>query len=195
MSLDTWDPRGGIDVPIAELVDQWRDALATGADGLTISGGEPLAQAAALDVLLTAVDDARRDVSARTGGEYDVLLYTGFELDELDDTQRSAARRADALVTGRYRAGEPTELIWRGSANQRLRPQTDLGVRRYRPYLDHVPDEPPIQVRAEPDGFWIVGVPRRGTLTALERGLHREGLILDGVSWRPASCRAARRAP
>lgn len=184
MSLDTWDPRGGTGVPIDTLVDEWRAAIDAGAAGVTISGGEPLAQAAALNVLLVEIQKVRREAGARTGAEYDILLYTGFEPDELDAEQRRAAGRADVLVSGRYRAAEPTDLIWRGSANQRLHLQTALGRRRYSASVDLAPEHPPIQVRAEPDGFWVVGVPRRGTLSVLERQLRRGGVAVDAVSWR-----------
>jgi len=162
MSLDTWDPTGGVELTVEQLVGMWRDAGAAGAQGVTISGGEPLAQAAALTA----------------------LLFTGFEFDELDTTQLGAARLADAVVTGRYRAGEPTDLIWRGSANQRLHLNTDLGRRRYAEFVDLAPQRPPIQVRAEHDGFWLIGVPRRGTLPRLERGLRDDGLDVDTVTWR-----------
>ena len=87
------------------------------------------------------------------------------------------------LITGRYRVAETTELIWRGPANQRLRTLTELGRRRYRPFLEAEPARPPIQVHAHADGVRVVGVP----LAALERALRRDGSAVDAVSWRPAT--------
>ncbi|MCW2502985.1 MAG: radical activating enzyme [Actinomycetia bacterium] len=184
MALDTWDTGGGAEVALDTLTRQWRDALDAGADGITISGGEPLAQATALTAFLGDIDRVRRETAQRTGGEYDILLYTGYDPSDLDDSQIAAARRADVLVTGRYQAKAPTGLIWRGSANQVMHLHTDLARRRYAEYVDFTPEQPPIQIRADPDGFWLVGVPRKGTLSALERGLRRGGMDLNWTSWR-----------
>ncbi|CAO0827169.1 hypothetical protein SMICM17S_10724 [Streptomyces microflavus] len=65
----------------------------------------------------------------RTGRDADLLdLYTGWEDAEVGASPRAQAvlGLADAVITGRYRAGEPTRLVWRGSANQNLIPQTPL---------------------------------------------------------------------
>lgn len=183
MSHDTWDPNGGMAVGIGQVEEAWRDAVAAGADGMTISGGEPLAQAAALTTLLRRTSATRTSMS----GEHDVLLYTGFELDELDEEQLGAASLADVVVTGRYRTGEPTGLVWRGSANQRMHLNTDLGRRRYTPYVDCAPDRPSLQLLPVHNGFWLIGIPRRDTLRNLERSLRADGLSLNTVTWRNAA--------
>ena len=132
-----------------------------------------------------AAPDRREPARGGGGGrDHDLLLFTGFELDELEPAQLGATRLADVVITGRYRAAEPTDLIWRGSANQRMHLNTDLGRRRYAEFVDLAPQRPPIQVRPEHDGFWLIGVPRRGTLQILERGLRRGGLPVSAVTWR-----------
>jgi anaerobic ribonucleoside-triphosphate reductase activating protein len=181
MSLDTWDPAAGTDVDVDALLDRWRDAVAAGATGLTVSGGEPLAQPGPLRTFLDGVRGIQGDV------ECDILLYTGFEPDELSGEQRQAAARADVLVTGRYEAGRPTRLIWRGSANQRMTPQTELGRQRYATHLAEEPANPPLQVRVDGTGAWIVGVPTEGTLSRLNREFRARNLLVDRVSWRPES--------
>ncbi|WP_326953447.1 4Fe-4S single cluster domain-containing protein [Amycolatopsis sp. NBC_01286] len=178
MSRDTWDPNGGTDVPIAELVALWRRAVAAGADGLTVSGGEPLEQA---EPLARFLDEARA-----VGGdqEPDFLLYTGFELDELDVTRRAVLARADAVVTGRYQVALPTGLLWRGSANQQLIPLTDLGRDRYAAYTDFVVDHPPIQIAVDDERLFVIGVPPPGALPRLERALRDQGIAFREVAWR-----------
>jgi anaerobic ribonucleoside-triphosphate reductase activating protein len=185
MSRHTWDPLGGTAVPVPALTRLWREALADGADGLTVSGGEPLDQPAGLAALLKAAAEAR----VEAGREADLLLYTGYEEAEIDaDPARSAAAgHADVLVTGRFRAAEPTALVWRGSANQRMVPRTPLGRARYAAHLDRQATGPRIQVveGAEGEGdVRLYGVPGRGELAALERGLRRAGIRLTGTSWR-----------
>src|SRR5262245_27176267 len=119
MSQETWSTDGGASMSVAELTASVAAAMDRGADGLTVSGGEPLEQAAALTELLRRVDDARCGRPP-----FDIMVYTGYELGELTEPQRTAAAIADVLVTGRYRVVEPTGLTWRGSANQTLRLQT-----------------------------------------------------------------------
>ncbi|MEY9893387.1 anaerobic ribonucleoside-triphosphate reductase activating protein [Catenulispora sp. MAP5-51] len=188
MSRDTWDAAGGVRITVDELVDQWKAALADGATGLTVSGGEPFAQPGPLAEFL------RRAAEVRAGhgyadagyGEPDVLLYTGYELDELDRDQLAATQYADALITGRYQAGRPTDLIWRGSANQRLQPLTELGRRRYESCVDKRVASPALQLRVDTSGVWIIGVPRPGTLSRIDRALRRAGVVVDDVTWRPS---------
>lgn len=182
MARDTWDPGAGTEVDVEVLTERWRRAIGRGATGLTVSGGEPLEQPGPLRAFLEAADRVRREST----GEFDFLLFTGYELDELDEEQRRAADRADVLITGRYEAGQPTKLVWRGSANQRMIPQTDLGRRRYAEHEDDRPENPALQVRVDGTGVWIVGVPDHGVLPRLDRAFRAGGLVAERVSWRPS---------
>ncbi|ANW19125.1 4Fe-4S single cluster domain-containing protein [Streptomyces clavuligerus] len=149
MSRHTWDPRGGTVRTVPELLELWRTALARGADGLTVSGGEPLDQPEGVAALLAGA--ARlRTAAAGPAAPADLLLYTGYEDGEIarDPARTAAVRSADALVTGRFRAAEPTGLVWRGSANQRLRPLTALGRARYAEHLERA-EEPGPRLQAE----------------------------------------------
>lgn len=187
MSRDTWPVDAGLSRPVAELIALAWSAMAAGADGLTISGGEPLAQARPLAEFLRGVHNARTSLSADSPSrrDFDIMLYTGYDLDELTEEQRAAAELADLLITGRYRVAEPTGLIWRGSANQAMHLQTPLGRARYESFVDFTPEHPPLQLEAEPDGTVVlIGVPRRGTLQAIEAALREHGIAPDSVSWR-----------
>lgn len=181
MSRDTWDPGAGVERSVEELAALWARALADGARGLTVSGGEPLAQPAALAAFLAAV---RTDDAAVRADDTDILLYTGYDLDELDDTQLRAAGYADVLITGRYEAGRPTRLIWRGSANQQMVIQTPLGAQRYAEYEDAEAERAPMQVTVDDDGdLLMLGVPPPGTLSRLDGLLRGRGVRLDRRSW------------
>jgi anaerobic ribonucleoside-triphosphate reductase activating protein len=152
-----------------------------GADGITISGGEPLDQASALAAFLCRARECRVvPGSLKT----DILLYTGYELAEARQRSPSSLALADAVITGRYRISEPTRLIWRGSARQRLIPLTELGWERYRRYINAEAARPTLQVGSDAAGFWIIGVPRNGDLARLEREFRNRGISLSGVSWR-----------
>jgi anaerobic ribonucleoside-triphosphate reductase activating protein len=86
-----------------------------GIRGVTLSGGEPFAQASALaDVL----DDVRT-----WAPHLDVMAYTGFRYEELLDgtaEQQRLLALIDLLVDGPYVRAEHGDLLWRGSRNQRL---------------------------------------------------------------------------
>ena len=68
-SVDTWDPAGGAVLPVAQaadlVVEQVRDL---GLDGITISGGEPTDQGAALTALLDQVRRALAPAGPRRAG-------------------------------------------------------------------------------------------------------------------------------
>jgi anaerobic ribonucleoside-triphosphate reductase activating protein len=177
MSRDTWDPRGGVSVPVPDLTALLRRLAARGTDGLTISGGEPLDQAPALADLLAAVPVPGADV----------LVYTGYETDEAFRVGAAALRHADAVITGRYDAVRPTRLVWRGSANQSLHPLTDLGRRRYSGYLEQEVTGSSVEVLADGESMLLVGVPRKGELRTLEKELAKNGVVPAELSWRPSS--------
>lgn len=123
-SPEALDFAGGEAVSVADLA-AW--ALAQdGIEGLTFSGGEPMAQAAGLCRLVDAVR-ARADLG--------VVCYTGDTLerlrDEGTDDQRALLTRVDLLIDGPYIREQHAKILWRGSANQRLLPLTD----RYRDLL------------------------------------------------------------
>lgn len=182
VSRDTWPPDGGVEVPEVWFADAWAAALAHGATGLTVSGGEPTEQPAALLALLRAVRSAPVPSGARP---VDVLVYTGRERDEFTALVPGAADLVDALITGPYRAAEPTTLIWRGSANQRLHLLSDLGRERYGGFVAHRPARPPMQVVVDDTDVQYVGVPRAGGLPRMERSLRISGVQTGRSSWRP----------
>lgn len=186
VSRDTWEPSAGDDAANDELEQIWAAALADGADGLTVSGGEPLQQADELADLLERCVEHRAD--AGRAADADILLYTGYEPEELSGLGEAAARalsRVDALITGRYRAAEPTGLVWRGSANQRLTARTELGRAKYGPHLESVEDAARLQVAVDADDVRLIGIPRRGDLARFERSLRESGVSFRDVSWRP----------
>lgn len=115
---DAHDPAGGASIEVDALA--WEIAL-SGADGLSISGGEPFLQAGALAELVRLVR-RQRDLG--------VIAYTGFTLEELAGVPDARALLActDLLVDGAYVRELDDGRGVRGSANQRLLPLTD----RYR---------------------------------------------------------------
>lgn len=161
-----------------EAILEWCRGL-DGVDGVTISGGEPSEQPEALAELVTGLGWFQREYG------WDLLCYTGVEENEFARRCPVAYGSLDALITGPYRVTEPTDLAWRGSANQRIVPLTDLGRERYGQWVDAAVSTPQVQVEVTDERIWLIGVPRRGDLSTVERMLAGRGVVLDGVSWRP----------
>jgi len=110
---ESWDREGG-EVISVEALAAWILAQ-PGIEGITLSGGEPLLQAAALGAVIAQVRQVR---------DLGVMCYTGDRYERLR-AQGTAAQRAllaqvDLLVDGPYQEAEHDDLLWRGSRNQRL---------------------------------------------------------------------------
>ena len=149
----------------------------TGTEGVTLSGGEPFAQPAALAAVLDRVRAVRPDYSA--------VAYSGFRHEALlraGAGARALLSRVDLLIDGPFQAARQADLRWRGSANQRLIPLTE----RYREVL-LLPDHGAgIEVELDPDGSlsWA-GVPdQAGFRQRFEAGLADQGYVLTPESSR-----------
>jgi anaerobic ribonucleoside-triphosphate reductase activating protein len=165
VSLDTWAPlQNGTTVErVMSTITPW---LAE-AEGITISGGEPFDQPAALHALLT---DLRAQSSA------DILVYSGYALEALDMT--AFAGLIDALITDPFRQDQPQTLALRGSDNQRLTCLTPIGAARFASFRDHiVGDEKTLDIMFDgPDGeIFLAGIPKRGDLKRLAMLLESQG--------------------
>jgi anaerobic ribonucleoside-triphosphate reductase activating protein len=117
---ETWDFNAGQDYSIARLL-QWIGSL-KGIEGLTISGGEPMAQELPLCTLLHWTREFFPNLS--------IGMFTGYAELELGKFAMwpSIRHRLDFAVVGRYNALRPVQLPMVTSANQKL-----LIFRRYRP--------------------------------------------------------------
>lgn len=165
ISADTWEPSIGW-TTIEEVMATVRP-MAAMADGLTVSGGEPFEQPAALAALLKDW----RDVS-RTS----VLVFTGFEFGAVEPWLRENPGLVDAVITGPFRSDQPQTLVMRGSDNQQLHVLTALGktFAAYERRLEE--DDKRLDVMFDADGSaWIAGIPTRGDMGRLRRNLAAEG--------------------
>ncbi|QKV74891.1 4Fe-4S single cluster domain-containing protein [Amycolatopsis sp. Hca4] len=179
VARDTWPATAQQEVEVSALLAWCASLDPASVDGITISGGEPSEQPEALTKLVEGLDEFRQ------AHDWDILCYTGTEYDVFKKRCPEVPALVDAIMTGPYRAGEPTDLVWRGSANQQLVPTTERGRVRYGPWLDAVTEHPALQVQVDDDRIWMIGVPRRGDLARLRRALDNQGIRLEEASWRP----------
>lgn len=129
---------GGREISVDALAAELATAKAAGVEGLSLSGGEPLQQAAASAALL----DAARALGMST------LAFSGYTLDEICALPDGPAvlARLDVLIDGRYVSTERLASGLRGSANQRIQ----LLTSRYT--LADVEATPVAEIRIGPTG-------------------------------------------
>ena len=135
-------------------------AVRAGVEGVSLLGGEPMAQAAGLA-------EFARD--ARAAG-LSVMVYTGYTLDELraspDPGVAALLAQTDLLLDGRYdrtrpEAGAAAPRRWVGSTNQRLHFLTD----RYDPADPCFTAPNTVEFHLTPDGLELNGWPAHGAAT------------------------------
>lgn len=123
-------------------------------EGITISGGEPFAQAAALAALMEGIR-RRRDLG--------LILYSGYRLAALHKVARREGgvqrllAQIDLLIDGRYVESENDGARLNGSANQCVIPLTG----RYLQNLDHYDSSlaRSVEVHVDVDLRMLVGIP------------------------------------
>ena len=110
---ETWPFEGGFEVTPEDVVEHVKRNLLT--RGVTFSGGEPFAQAAAHAELARQLKAAGYEVASYTGYTFEQLL------EEQDPAKLDLLQQLDILVDGPFRQEELSlELRFRGSANQRI---------------------------------------------------------------------------
>lgn len=166
ISADTWGP-GHRRLSLEQLLEQITPWLHE-ADGITISGGEPFDQFDALRSLLE---------SLRQRSDLDILVYSGYSLEQLDEPLFQARGLIDALISDPYIEALGQTMALRGSDNQRLSLLTPLGrarLGRYERQLE--PADKALDLMFDESGsVWMAGIPRRGDLLRLRDLLHEQG--------------------
>ena len=107
----SWDFGSGVEMDLDEIMDIIREEDFD----VTLSGGDPLYHPEAVRELSRRVVDAG----------HKVWLYTGFTIEEIEADPRLsyALEFIDTVVDGPYiEALRDTDLLFRGSSNQRIIP-------------------------------------------------------------------------
>ena len=170
ISADTWSTGHG-DVALADLLVQLAEHLPH-ADGVTISGGEPFEQPAALVALLAAL---------RHATSVDILVYSGYPIESLAQTLAKASGLVDALITDPFDLHSAHSRPLRGSDNQRMHLLTALGRERFAQYERPLTaQDKSLDVMFDEDGsVWFAGIPSRGDFQRLRDLLNDEGHVVQ----------------
>lgn len=169
---ESWGTQGGTWV---NPVDLAFTLLAPIDNDLTVSGGEPTEQSAAVAALL---GEARR--LGRT-----TWVYTGRRLEDLvaegDDDTLMMLSLTDVLVDGPYEKQVAGGVGYRGSRNQRIIRLTDSIPAE----LAEAGQAGKIEVRLDSeDGLVLIGIPEPETLPKMAAALADRGIGLESRHWR-----------
>ncbi len=82
-----------------------------GVKKITFSGGEPFDQPKQLKYIL---EDLKKS------GFEDILVYTGYEYEEIKEKYSDILKYIDVLIAGRFIEGLESDYIWKGSENQKM---------------------------------------------------------------------------
>lgn len=159
---------GGMQVSVDLLAEE---LLETDIEGVTFSGGEPMAQARALSMLIDKIL-GQRDMS--------FMSYSGFTFEQLARSgtvdQKSLLARLDILVDGLYIPELHTDLRWLGSSNQRV-----LFLTERHQHLSSTLDDRGVWVEFEVEksgALQWMGIPPRGFRNQFEKGMNDQGIDL-----------------
>ena len=122
-------------------------------DGFTISGGEPFLQSDELLLLLSYL----------TPISTDILIYTGYRLEELRELNSKSINgildSAAVIIDGAYIEGLNNDSVLRGSSNQQIHIMNPSYKARYQQYLANTQNQ--IQNFTTVDGVVSVGIHRK----------------------------------
>ena len=182
VSQDTWSADPGRNMDVAQLLAWCRETTGGAFDGVTISGGEPCDQPLALAELLDGLAQWR----SSAGLDFDILCYSGHALATLKKKHARLLSRLDALIPEPFVQARPLTQPWRGSSNQPLVPLSQRGHQRYAQHVDALaqPQDKRMQTMVEADRVWVVGIPARGDMQALEASCLAQGIAFVRPSWR-----------
>ncbi|MCI8306749.1 MAG: radical SAM protein [Lachnospiraceae bacterium] len=156
---------------IAELAGYFSDIDDT--EGITVSGGEPFLQAAALYEMIDLIQ-AKRD--------YGVIIYTGFEYEELRNSGDMSVRRllacTDILIDGRYVKSLDDGKAYRGSSNQRIIQLSDRYKDVFETYYFEN-NKRNIEIDVEEKNVYLVGVPSKYGLETWRKFKKKAGCESD----------------
>ena len=133
-------------------------------DGFTLTGGDPFAQADALNQLLAEL----------TKFSDDILVYTGFDYDEVVLKYPQIVSKIGVMIDGKYIQERNNGAILRGSDNQRIIILNHRLACKYHEYLVSTHNE--IQNFTAYDGIISVGIHRPGYENQVDTILKAKGL-------------------
>jgi anaerobic ribonucleoside-triphosphate reductase activating protein len=117
---------------------------------VTFSGGEPLFQKDAMLLLLKLIKNENRDI--------DIMLYTGMTTECFNNEYREFQEYIDLSVTEPFIAELHSNLLWRGSMNQKIiSPSGKYSVSVLQKWMNS--ESAGIKIHINENRYFIYGIP------------------------------------
>jgi anaerobic ribonucleoside-triphosphate reductase activating protein len=172
MTPELFEQREAAARPIGEVFSNVLQ-MAPGHDGITISGGEPFEQAAALAELA-------RLILSHT--HLDIMVYSGYTIDEIRTAgaeREDFLTHIDILMDGRFEMRTANRKLWRGSDNQRMHLLTPRASKYARFVNAEYDGSRKLHIGAADDGsVKVIGIPERGFRSRFLREASEHGVRL-----------------
>ncbi len=154
----------GRSISTIDLLNELDDKLPK-VDGLTLSGGEPLWQSVSL---LEFLDLVPRSL--------DKMLFTGYNVSELNSTKLECYNRFDLVISGRFQQSKMGNYLWRGSANQTIVSPTG----KYNAILDDIMKSKSVglDIKVKHKEMFFYGVPTKNN----EIGFINSRFKMNGIN-------------
>lgn len=140
---------------VDELMKQIANVL-NEADGVTISGGEPLDQKDALQYLLNEINRRWKN---------DILIYSGYTKSRVIEIFPELQNLTAALISEPFVKGDITSAIWKGSENQILTIFNERYRGKYEVWSKST--ERRLQLVKKDTGSYLLGIPQQDDLTII----------------------------
>ncbi|WP_271769029.1 4Fe-4S single cluster domain-containing protein [Aquimarina algiphila] len=167
ISADTWQFNTKM-VDINELKRVLKTWLPS-CDGITITGGEPFDQQAALFELLTFLRPYNLSV----------LVYSGYSYQKLKQKKEIFEGLIDVLISEPYDYKETQTKALLGSDNQKIHLLTSLGEHTFSDYVKCIPEKK-LDVQFDDNKVWMAGIPIQG-MKEITKTLQQEGVDIKST--------------
>jgi len=146
ISQHTWKQSEENKTTVEEVV---KEVCSYDTKRVTISGGEPFEQPEALLALLQDL---------RSSGVNDILIYSGYQFAYLQEHFGEILEHIDALIDGGFEQHNPSEEVYRGSANQELYILNEELKPLYEAYRGSTKRE--VQILDKNEQLYLLGIPK-----------------------------------
>lgn len=149
---ELWDNTKDGDISVSviqDVIQQLKDGDYPKIEGVTISGGEPFEQSEALRELMNVLKEEELE---------DILVFTGYQLTELQDKHCDILDDVAVLVDGPYIEDENECHPLKGSKNQRIHYLKEEYRKKYEKYIQEENGKKKVQMFPIVDGKIATGI-------------------------------------
>ncbi|HNY12877.1 MAG TPA: 4Fe-4S single cluster domain-containing protein [Candidatus Wallbacteria bacterium] len=173
INKDTWPFDEKHKILLSDLRDRLNIFKSKRVDGVTITGGEPFDQPAALIKLV-------KYLRGITDG--DIFVYSGYRYEYLSRKFPAILSKIDVLVSEPFAENETDRLIWRGSDNQKIHLLSAAARKLYPKNINKIEySGRKMQFSIIGDEIFMIGIPARTDMKKFYKLLNERGVNCEAL--------------